>query len=50
MQQLEQIKKELGGKLVHELRGSEAQQFNQQNEIIGAAIILDEPGISYRAE
>jgi Na+-translocating ferredoxin:NAD+ oxidoreductase RnfG subunit len=54
-QQMQLIHKELGGKLVHILRGRQARQLNKQNEFVfyfgkkegkttGVAIILDEPG------
>jgi Na+-translocating ferredoxin:NAD+ oxidoreductase RnfG subunit len=54
-EQLDIIKKKLGGNLVHEIRGQSAKELNQQreftfyfakdqNKIIGIALILDEPG------
>lgn len=54
-EQLDMIKKELGGNLVHETASRSAKELNQQREFtfyfakirnrtIGAALILDEPG------
>ncbi len=54
-EQLDMIKKELGGNLVHETESKSAKELNQQreftfyfaknkNKIIGVALVLDEPG------